>query len=232
MPDRGCFYPPTLITGLSPADPLMQDEIFGPVLVGCTFRTPEEAVALANNSRYGLAATVWSENVNLALDIAPKLVAGIVWINGTNMMDAAVSLHELTGEVIYLDSAETWATCLDENFRDMTDGAFFTTALDNLDLIANQKTASDNAVPAGNGILLGVFTKLYLITGKEIYQTRAEEIIHNFSGEIDRNFYPLSSFLNNTEFFLKPLQIIIIGEGEEAEALRQSVNKTALADHL
>ncbi|WP_299562217.1 aldehyde dehydrogenase family protein [uncultured Sulfitobacter sp.] len=89
LPDEGSFYPPTLITGLNPADTLMQEEIFGPVLVSTTFRTPEEAVGIANNSRYGLAATVWSENVNLALDIAPKLAAGIVWINGTNLMDAA-----------------------------------------------------------------------------------------------------------------------------------------------
>ncbi|MCX7565610.1 aldehyde dehydrogenase family protein [Sulfitobacter sp. F26169L] len=89
IPPEGCFYPPTLITGLHPADTLMQEEIFGPVLVSTTFRTPAEAVSIANNTRYGLAATVWSENVNLALDIAPKLSAGIVWINGTNMMDAA-----------------------------------------------------------------------------------------------------------------------------------------------
>jgi aldehyde dehydrogenase (NAD+) len=85
----GCFYPPTLITGLSAASTLMQEEIFGPVLVSMTFRTPEEAVALANNTRYGLAATVWSENINLALDIAPKLKAGVVWINATNLFDAA-----------------------------------------------------------------------------------------------------------------------------------------------
>ena len=89
LPDDGCFYPPTLVTGLQPADTLMQEEIFGPVLVSTTFRTPAEAVQLANNSRYGLAATVWSENVNLTLDIAPKLATGIVWVNGTNMMDAA-----------------------------------------------------------------------------------------------------------------------------------------------
>lgn len=89
MPTDGQFYPPTLITGLHPADTLMQEEIFGPVLVSTTFRTPAEAVSIANNTRYGLAATVWSENINLALDIAPKLAAGIVWINGTNMMDAA-----------------------------------------------------------------------------------------------------------------------------------------------
>lgn len=86
---EGCFYPPTLVTGLAPASTLMQEEIFGPVLAACTFRTPAEAVEIANNTRYGLAASVWSENINLALDIAPQLAAGIVWVNGTNMMDAA-----------------------------------------------------------------------------------------------------------------------------------------------
>ena len=85
----GCYYPPTLITGLSAASNLMQEEIFGPVLVSMTFRTPSEAVDLANNTRYGLAATVWTENVNLALDIAPKLRAGVVWVNATNLFDAA-----------------------------------------------------------------------------------------------------------------------------------------------
>ena len=89
VPEVGCYYPPTLITGLAPSDRLMQEEIFGPVLVGTTFRTPAEAVSLANNTRYGLAATLWTENVNLALDVAPKLVAGVVWVNATNLFDAA-----------------------------------------------------------------------------------------------------------------------------------------------
>jgi aldehyde dehydrogenase (NAD+) len=86
---QGCFYPPTLITGLSAASTLMQEEIFGPVLVSMTFRTPAEAVDLANNTRYGLAASIWTENVNLALDVAPKLKAGVVWVNATNLFDAA-----------------------------------------------------------------------------------------------------------------------------------------------
>ncbi|MCP5036229.1 MAG: aldehyde dehydrogenase family protein [Rhodobacteraceae bacterium] len=89
LPNTGCYYPPTLITGLTPSNTLMQEEIFGPVLVATTFRTPAEAVQVANNTRYGLAASVWSENVNLALDIAPKLVAGVVWVNATNLFDAA-----------------------------------------------------------------------------------------------------------------------------------------------
>ena len=91
LPENGLFYPPTLITGLSPSDPLMREEIFGPVLVSTTFRTPEEAVLVANDTRYGLAATLWTENVNLALDVAPKLAAGVVWVNSTNLFDAAAA---------------------------------------------------------------------------------------------------------------------------------------------
>ena len=85
----GCFYPPTIAEGVEPASVLATEEIFGPVVTLTTFRTPEDAVALANNTAYGLAASVWSENVNLALDVAAKVKAGVVWINATNMFDAA-----------------------------------------------------------------------------------------------------------------------------------------------
>jgi len=88
-PTEGYFYPPTLFTDVSPAATIAQIEIFGPVLVSMTFRTPKEAVELANNTPYGLAASVWTENINLALDVAPKLKAGVVWINSTNLFDAA-----------------------------------------------------------------------------------------------------------------------------------------------
>ncbi|MBI4921185.1 MAG: aldehyde dehydrogenase family protein [Devosia nanyangense] len=90
LPKGGCFLRPALITHVSPANSVVTEEIFGPVLVAMSFRTPEEAVALANNTKYGLAATIWSENINLALDIAPKIKAGVVWVNGTNNFDAAV----------------------------------------------------------------------------------------------------------------------------------------------
>jgi aldehyde dehydrogenase (NAD+) len=88
-PTEGCFYPPTLFTGVQPSSTIAQVEIFGPVLVAMTFRTPEESVALANNTPYGLAASVWTESINLALDIAPKIKAGVVWVNSTNLFDAA-----------------------------------------------------------------------------------------------------------------------------------------------
>ncbi len=86
---EGCFYPPTLFTNVAPASTIAQVEIFGPVLATMTFRTPEEAVKLANNTRYGLAASIWSEDINLALDLATQVKAGTVWINSTNQFDAA-----------------------------------------------------------------------------------------------------------------------------------------------
>jgi len=85
----GCFYPPTLLTDVEPASRVAQEEIFGPVIASMTFRTPGEAIALANNSRYGLAASVWSQSLDIAFDIARNLKAGVVWINSTNVFDAA-----------------------------------------------------------------------------------------------------------------------------------------------
>ena len=88
MPSRGFYFPPTLFTGVAPSMTIAQEEIFGPVLVSTTFRTQNEALQLANHSRFGLAASIWSENINLALDAAARVKAGVVWINCTNLFDA------------------------------------------------------------------------------------------------------------------------------------------------
>ena len=84
----GCFHPPAFLVEVSPANPCFNEEIFGPVAVMTTFRTPDEAIELANNTRYGLAASIWSENLTLAMDMAAKTRAGVVWINATNLFDA------------------------------------------------------------------------------------------------------------------------------------------------
>jgi aldehyde dehydrogenase (NAD+) len=121
IPDNGCFFPPTLLTNVEPASSIAQEEIFGPVLVAMTFRSPAEAVQIANNSRFGLAASVWSENINLALDVAPKIKAGVVWINSTNLFDAAAGFggyresgfgREGGKEGLYEYVQETWLTKL------------------------------------------------------------------------------------------------------------------------
>jgi len=89
IPATGSWFPPTLITGASTSAAVAQAEIFGPVLVAMSFRTPAEAVQLANNTVYGLASCVWTENISLALDVAPAIKAGVVWINTANQFDAA-----------------------------------------------------------------------------------------------------------------------------------------------
>jgi len=89
MPSRGLYFPPTLLSNVHPTSIVAQQEIFGPVLAAMTFRTPAEAVELANNTAYGLASCVWSENINVALQVAAQIKAGVVWVNCTNLFDAA-----------------------------------------------------------------------------------------------------------------------------------------------
>ncbi len=89
LPSRGFYFPPTLLSNVHPTSIVAQQEIFGPVLAAMTFRTPREAVELANNTVYGLASCVWSENINVALHVADQLKAGVVWVNCTNLFDAA-----------------------------------------------------------------------------------------------------------------------------------------------
>ena len=89
MPTRGLYFPPTLLSNVHPTSIVAQQEIFGPVLAAMTFRTPTEAVELANNTVYGLAACVWSESINVALQVSAQLKAGVVWVNSTNLFDAA-----------------------------------------------------------------------------------------------------------------------------------------------
>lgn len=89
IPEKGAFSAPGFFTGTEPASSVNREEIFGPVAVTGTFRTVDEAISLANNTAYGLAASVWSENINLAIEAAAKVKAGVVWINATNLFDAA-----------------------------------------------------------------------------------------------------------------------------------------------
>src|SRR6184192_3760064 len=89
LPSRGLYFPPTLLSNVHPTSIVAQQEIFGPVLAAMTFRTPSEAVELANNTVYGLAACVWSESINVALHVAAQSKAGVVWVNCTNLFDAS-----------------------------------------------------------------------------------------------------------------------------------------------
>ncbi|KAK2163921.1 hypothetical protein LSH36_72g06038 [Paralvinella palmiformis] len=89
VPTKGLYYPPTLITNVQTVSRVVVEEIFGPVAVALPFRTAKEAISLGNNTIYGLAASVWTEKISLALEAAISLKAGSVWINCHNMFDAA-----------------------------------------------------------------------------------------------------------------------------------------------
>ncbi len=89
MPELGNYFAPGLFTEVSTASSVMREEIFGPVISAMSFRTPDEAATLANHTAYGLAASIWSENLNVALEAASRVKAGVVWINSTNLFDAA-----------------------------------------------------------------------------------------------------------------------------------------------
>ena len=89
IPNRGFWFPPTVFTGVQTSHRIARDEIFGPVLSVLTFRTPDEAVAKANNTPYGLSAGIWTEKASRMLAIADKLRAGVIWANTFNKFDPA-----------------------------------------------------------------------------------------------------------------------------------------------
>jgi uncharacterized protein YyaL (SSP411 family) len=151
-----------------------------------------------------------------------------------NLSRAALVLHEATGDPAYLDQARAWVAVLDRHYWDNAGGGYFFAADDTTDLIARAKTASDAAVPAGNGTMIGVLARLSLLTGDDAYRSRAEALLGAFSGELGRNFFPLATLINNAEFAQKPLQIVLVGDPDDTAfaALRHAVYQVSLPNRL
>src|SRR5437763_1960419 len=101
-----------------------------------------------------------------------------------NLSRAALAVHEATSDPVYLDQAKAWVAVLDRHYWDNAGGGYFFAADDTTDLIARAKTASDAAVPAGNGTMAGVLARLALLTGDDAYRRRAAAILGAFSGEL------------------------------------------------
>ncbi len=132
-----------------------------------------------------------------------------------NLCRAALALREATFNAAYLAQARDWVTVLDRHYWDNAGSGYFFAADDTKDLIARAKTAADAAVPAGNGTLVGVLTRLALLTGDDGYRQRADAIIATFAGELGRNFFPLATLINNTELAMKPVQIVVVGKADD-----------------
>jgi uncharacterized protein len=147
-----------------------------------------------------------------------------------NLCGAATALYAATGEAHYLVQAESWAGVLDRYYWDEAGDGYFLAATDTEGLITRTKTANDSAVPAGNGTMVGVLARLFHLTGKTAYRERAEAIVMTFSGELQRNFFPLATLINGNEILQNALQVVIIGErdDEATEALLREVHGVSL----
>ena len=151
-----------------------------------------------------------------------------------NLARAALALHEATGAPRYLDDARDLVALLDEHFWDAEGGGYFMTADDTRDMVVRPKSAGDNAVPNGNGVMVGVLARLYHLTGDRRYEDRARALVAAFAGEVERNFFPLATFLNANAFLMNALEIVIIGDrtAPDTRALVAAVMSHALPDRL
>ena len=151
-----------------------------------------------------------------------------------NLCRAALALYEATSQGAYLAQARDWVAVLDRHYRDDAGAGYFFSADDTQDLIARVKTAHDAAVPSGNGTMVGVLTRLALLSGEDAYRRHAEAIVAAFAGELGRNFFPLATLINNAELALQPVQIVIVGEPDDppAAALRRVVYSLSLPNRV
>ncbi|ABS62890.1 protein of unknown function DUF255 [Parvibaculum lavamentivorans DS-1] len=145
-----------------------------------------------------------------------------------NMADAALALYEATGEAEYLQAAESLAAELGAHYRDETNGGYFFTADDAPALIVRRRTVADDATPAANGTMPGVLARLALMTGKQDYLARADELIRAFAGELQQNIFPLGSYIASLDTRLKPVQIVLIGSKAETAELARAAFGTSL----
>jgi uncharacterized protein YyaL (SSP411 family) len=147
---------------------------------------------------------------------------------------AALALHEVTGSGRFLAQAENWVNTLDRHYWDHAGGGYFTVADHTRDVIVRAKSAGDNAVPSGNGAMLGVLARLYLLTGNDAYRQRADGLIAAFSGELNRNFFVLATLLNNNELLQRAVQVVIIGDraAADARALLAAVHGRSLPNRV
>jgi uncharacterized protein YyaL (SSP411 family) len=151
-----------------------------------------------------------------------------------HLATAALALYEATSEPHYLDAARELTALLDAHFWDAAQGGYFMTADDVNDVIQRPKSAADSAIPNGNGAMMGVLARLYHLTGEERYRDRASALVAAFSGEINRNFFPLATLINSNEFLENALQIVVVGppDAEGTRALIRAVHERSLPNRL
>jgi len=150
------------------------------------------------------------------------------------MARAALALFEADGDPLYLDQARAWAETVHAHYWDEANDGYFFTADDAENLIVRTKSVYDNATPSGNGMMVEVLARLFYLTGRDEYRARCEALIGAFSGELMRNFFPLSTFLNGLDLFTDALQVVVVGDRADsrAAALLDAVLDRSLPNRL
>jgi hypothetical protein len=146
------------------------------------------------------------------------------------MARAAVTLFEVGGEIAYLDKAEAWVALADQLYWDKENGGYFFTALDATDLLIRTKTVLDNATPSGNGVMVEVLARLFLLTGKVDYRSRAEALVEIFSGEASQSFPNMASLLNGWDLLQSARQLVVVGQSDDpiTESMLRAAARTGL----
>ncbi len=127
------------------------------------------------------------------------------------MARAAFALWESTGDKKYLDRARAWVHVLNENFWDAQNGGYFYTSYESDPLIARSRMIFDQNTPSGNGIMVGLLSRLHFVTSDPAYRERSNALIEAFSGEVGRVAISMGSYLNGLETAMTGLQIVIVG---------------------
>jgi uncharacterized protein YyaL (SSP411 family) len=150
------------------------------------------------------------------------------------LCSAALALFEASANPDYLDTAIAWVALIQRHYADLDGGGYFLSADDTPNLIARTKSAADNAVPSGNGMMVAVYAQLYYLTGTARYLDDAQRTIAAFSGQLDSNLFPLSTLLNGNDLLHRALQIVIVGTPDDAmtEALRRAVLSASLPNRI
>ena len=151
-----------------------------------------------------------------------------------NMARAGVALFEATGDTNYLGEVQALVAALDRHFADHEAGGYFTTADDAADLIVRTKHCHDNAVPPGNGTLIGVFARLWVISGDDTWHDKAVRQVVAFGGELEGNFVPLMTLLNGYETLQGAVELVLVGDPADpaTEALRRAVYGKSLPNKI
>ncbi|GLS17256.1 thioredoxin domain-containing protein [Labrys miyagiensis] len=169
--------------------------------------------SMADSTRLGHS---WRESRLLVPGLATDLA---------NMTRAAIALFEAGAGSARLERAKGWAEAIEADYRDSEGGGYFLSARDAAALITRPRSTLDDAVPNANGVMADNLFRLAALTGEDRWLQRGDELLKALSPSMNTNVFGHASLLNALDFRLHGLEIVVVGEGEEAQVLLAASNR-------